>query len=184
MSRPILATLLAFGLALPAQADLDRRDAARIIGGLAALYLLNDALEQSRQGQPDPQDQPSVARSRSAPPPVTSGTYSHIHADGSGGGTWHEHPVGQSHATAPHPVATPPQVARDTPPYQPPVNRSVDIRLIPTQCRADATNPVEIIEGYDATCMQNAVVLPGSLPPQCLREVPSGTATRTVYEGA
>ncbi|UWQ18274.1 hypothetical protein [Jannaschia sp. M317] len=157
----------------PARADLDGDDAVRILGGLAALYLLKEALERDQ------------TRSERARPPVRSqprGTYDHIHADGSGGGGWHSHPVGSPHAAAAHParplpVPAPVQVTRLPAPYEAPRDR-VDVRLIPSQCRAALPNAIEVIEGHDATCMQNAVVLPGSLPPQCLRRA----GGRALYE--
>lgn len=187
------ATLASLLLALPfsanpAAADLDRRDVVRILGGLAAVYVLSEALERDREREEARARLPQATRP--APQPAQRGeTYSHIHADGSGGGGWHDHTVGQNHATVPHPAAPvrrdPPQVARQapTPAPLPTPRQSVDMRIIPTQCRTQAGNAIELADGYDAACMQNAVVLPGSLPPQCLRRVPTADGTRAVYEG-
>ncbi|TFL18110.1 hypothetical protein [Jannaschia formosa] len=194
-----LLTALSLALApLPARADLDGRDAAKILGGLAAIYLLNEAIRREDRRAPAPQPQ----RTARTPQPGQPGeTYSHIHADGTGGG-WHEHVVGIPHAQqrhdtapavaradpAPLPAPLPlPEVTRSPLPDDPlpelprmPVERPVEVKLLPDQCRADVSNAIEVIEGYEAQCLQNAVVLPGSLPPHCIVRHPD----RTIYEAA
>lgn len=50
--RPILAAILSLALAFPAvttPARADSRDVARIVGGLAALYILKEAIERNRE---------------------------------------------------------------------------------------------------------------------------------------
>ena len=188
------ATVLTLAAA-PASADLKRKDAVKILGALAALYIINEAQQRGRQRDlrrapaPQPQPQPSRGTTRA---PRSGETYSHIHADGSGGGDWHDHTVGVPHARAAHPapaarpapVAPPPQVTRAPLPDPLPLparpTDRVEIRLLPEQCRADVSNAIETIQGYDAACLQNAVALPGSLPPSCLLRHPD----RTIYEAA
>ena len=192
--RTLSVIVLTLGLVTtPAAADLDRRDAVKILGGLAAIYILSEALKREQRDAQDqyaPLPRPG-AEPRRGPQPQQSGTYSHIHGDGSGGGGWHEHPIGGDHARATHPTGPRPaqrpapqtQVTRNAPAQTPVAPRGrVDIKLIPTQCRADSRNAVEVIEGYDAACMQNAVALPGSLPPQCLRAAPGAEGARRIYE--
>lgn len=179
--------------AAPAAADLKKKDVAKVLGGIAAIYLLNEALqrERERDRRREAERRQAPRTTARAPAPGRPGeTYSHIHADGSGGGGWHEHTVGVPHSQARHapaPVPRPapvPQVARQAPPSDPlpelPARRPVEVRLLPAQCRADISNAIETIQGYDAACLQNAVVLPGSLPPQCILRHPD----RTIYEAA
>ncbi|PWJ17488.1 hypothetical protein [Jannaschia seohaensis] len=187
---PLFAALALALTPLPARADLDRDDAVKILGGLAALYLLNEAMR--RNERRNGREEQSARPARTAQPGQPGETYSHVHADGSGGG-WHDHVVGIPHSQQRHgvpevtraplpPPAPLPEVARgplpEAPLPAPPTRRPVEVKLLPEQCRADVSNAVEIIEGYDAQCLQNAVVLPGSLPPACLIRHPD----RTLYE--
>ena len=67
MTRPILAAILSAALALPATvtpAAADSRDVARVLGGLAVLYILKEAIERDRaRAAPT-----SRAATRRAPP--------------------------------------------------------------------------------------------------------------------
>ena len=66
MMRQILVAALSLGLALPAMtapARADSRDVARIVGGLAALYILKEAIERNR-------DRNTPVQRSHAPPPV------------------------------------------------------------------------------------------------------------------
>jgi hypothetical protein len=137
MIRSAIAALLALVLAQPAPA-VEAEDVAKIAAGLAALYLLGQAIE--RQGRDDIRPgRDVVAR---APAPVD--------------------PLHRSDRPRRRPAAQ-------------------DIRLLPPTCRRDFEVAGDVLEGFDAACLQNRVARPGSLPPDCLRRVATSDGPRMIY---
>ncbi|GIT91496.1 hypothetical protein JANAI62_19530 [Jannaschia pagri] len=159
MFRQLSAAILSIALALPmttAPARADAEDVAKVLGGLAALYVLKEAIDRRN----DRRDH-SATRNQTHRPGVH---HHHRHRDG----TWHRHSGGNARHSHDH--------ARHTPPRH--NNR---VNRVPDRCaRYLNTNRGQVL-AYGARCMQRHVARPGSLPPQCIRRVNTDRGLRTVY---
>ena len=173
MFRILIAAIAAvtFALSAPTPARADKKDALKILGGIAALYALNEMIERNRDRRPAP-DVP-VGRQRVENAPVQ--------------GIAPADPL-RAGRTAParsqRPVA---RVEPDTlPPFDPlfPYDTLPDareVRILPDQCYDAVRTSIGPVAGYDATCMQNAVARPGTLPPHCIRRIDTETDPKALY---
>lgn len=172
MFRTLSAAFLSAALALPAttapaRAELDGRDLARILGGIATVYILKEAIEDRRERR----DRRAAPVTRHAPRHSDRPVRRHYtHSHGRFGA--HTHRLGIDHARA-HPRRH--DGHRD--------RRRQEVRLIPQQCRRVLTTRTGPARGFGARCMQNAVARPGILPPDCLRRVETFHGTRYLYGG-
>lgn len=71
------------------------------------------------------------------------------------------------------------------PPRQSSTPRRNAALVAPAQCFVQGTDQVthQRYRGYIARCMQNNVVRPGSLPPQCITRVTTHRGVRNIYQG-
>ncbi|WP_298437492.1 hypothetical protein [uncultured Jannaschia sp.] len=158
MIRILTAAILSAAIALPATtapARADAEDVAKVLGGLAALYILKEAVERNRERRAAP-----VARAPVHQPEY----YSHRH---SGLGA-HSHRTGTDHTRA-HPHRDRPRQDRR------------NVRVLPEQCYVTLRTDRGLVSGYGARCMQNAVARPGALPPQCIRQLRTDRGPRNIY---
>lgn len=160
MTRPLLAAILSVALALPATvtpAAADARDVAKVLGGLAAIYLLKEAIDRNRERD--------RARAEAANRARVHQPRHYTHSHGRSG--THTHRLGIDHTRA-HPRPRPQGDRRD-------------VKLLPDRCFRRFETPRGSIDGYGARCMQNAVARPGLLPPQCIEQVRTDRGPRNLY---
>lgn len=159
MFRSILAATLSIGLALPAATPAqagDAEDVAKIVGGIAALYILSQALENRND-----------RNVRRVAPVQRAQTYSpHVRL---------REPERFLHQRERRGIIT------STRPHQRPDRFRHDVRLIPDQCYREIDTRRGVVAGYSARCMQNRVARPGILPSQCISQVRTDRGIRNLY---
>lgn len=157
-SVTVTAILLSAALALPARAEISGREVGQILGGLATLYVLKEALE--RDGRRAERDRPQVRRH--APPPVYRYRV--------------ERPRNRGFAIGPPPRTYP---GHDR--FRPHRPDRRALRVVPEHCARPYRDGRGHGVGYGARCMWNSVGRPGLLPDDCLRRVHTHRGPRHVY---
>ncbi|MEM7490923.1 MAG: hypothetical protein AAF390_17545 [Pseudomonadota bacterium] len=162
MFRSILAATLSLALALPAattpaRADVDAEDVAKVLGGLAALYVLSRTLDNRTTRR----NERVVAPVRRAP----------IY-----GQPTYTQPIRRAPVHSARPILRQDRHHRRDDRFH------RDVRLLPDQCYREVDTRRGIVAGYGARCMQNRVARPGLLPPGCIVQVRTDRGTRNLYE--
>ncbi|MEM7643333.1 MAG: hypothetical protein AAF366_12480 [Pseudomonadota bacterium] len=185
MFRPILAATLSLALAFPAahpaMAD-DAEDVAKVLGGLAALYILSQAINTQSDRRAEPVRRvESVRRAPVFTPTIRQRQQGNLHWNGR---YWEQRPTirqlqeGRLRREGHDWVQRP--TIRQQHRHRQDLRR--DVRILPDSCYREFDTRRGVVAGYGARCMQNRVARPGILPPQCIRQVRTDRdGTRNLY---
>ncbi|UWQ18273.1 hypothetical protein [Jannaschia sp. M317] len=157
--KPILAAVLSLALALPltttpANAELSGREAAQLLGGLASIYILKEALDDRRdrrQVQHAPRRTDPLHRHRDGTRHSHGGPASHRHDRGYDRGQAHDRGQRRLH------------------------------RTVPDTCLARFETRNGPIRAFGQRCLSRHTIQPHTLPAQCLREVRTDRGWRKIY---
>lgn len=181
MFRSILAATLTLALVLPAARPAlanDAEDVAKIVGGLAALYILSQAIE-NRNDRRVRQAEP-VRRAPTYTPSIQQRQRGNLYWDGR---NWVQRPTirqrqqGNLHWNGRNWVERPTIRQQN----ENRLHRDRHVRIIPEQCYREFDTRRGVVAGYGARCLQNRVARPGILPPQCIRQIRTDRGIRNLY---